>query len=360
MIPPYTERLDANPTLELRSWSALLYPEWSARPPGRDGDRQRVPPDRRGGRRRDAARGRRTPEHGRALAGRAGRLRADGARRLRSGRARAQPPTSWWPTSSPTGRRSATRGTSRRSGRRWRLAGSELRPHARVVGFDRAGDRVVAVRTATGTIPCATVVVAAGAWSAEVPAGAGPRRADPAAQGADRPLEPGPADDPADHRARPDVPRPARRLPHPDRRDRGVDGGLRRPDDRAIHRRPAAPRRTTSAPPWPTAEVERTWAGLSPGQHRLAALSGVRPRAGGTSLVATGHKRAGIQLAPASAEVIADLDPRPLRRGSTLDTVPGRSRTEPSPSRRPSDPDRFRLRPGVGHWLDPAITSSRW
>ncbi len=30
MIPPYTERLTTNPTLELRSWSALLYPEWSA------------------------------------------------------------------------------------------------------------------------------------------------------------------------------------------------------------------------------------------------------------------------------------------------------------------------------------------
>ena len=31
MIPPHTERLNKNPTVELRSWSALLYPDWSSR-----------------------------------------------------------------------------------------------------------------------------------------------------------------------------------------------------------------------------------------------------------------------------------------------------------------------------------------
>src|SRR3954471_16213027 len=30
MIPPHTERLASHPTVDLRSWSAVLYPEWSA------------------------------------------------------------------------------------------------------------------------------------------------------------------------------------------------------------------------------------------------------------------------------------------------------------------------------------------
>ena len=29
MIPPHVERLKTNPTIDLRSWSAMLYPEWS-------------------------------------------------------------------------------------------------------------------------------------------------------------------------------------------------------------------------------------------------------------------------------------------------------------------------------------------
>ena len=31
LIPPYAERLTRSPALELRSWSAVLYPEWSQR-----------------------------------------------------------------------------------------------------------------------------------------------------------------------------------------------------------------------------------------------------------------------------------------------------------------------------------------
>jgi glycine oxidase len=30
LIPPHTERLAGHPSVELRSWSAVLYPEWSA------------------------------------------------------------------------------------------------------------------------------------------------------------------------------------------------------------------------------------------------------------------------------------------------------------------------------------------
>ncbi len=54
------------------------------------------------------------------------------------------------------------------------------------------------------------------------------------------------------------------------------------------------------------AEVEATWAGLRPGSIDSKPYIGRVP--GFENLiVATGHKRAGLQLAPATAELVADL-----------------------------------------------------
>jgi glycine oxidase len=54
------------------------------------------------------------------------------------------------------------------------------------------------------------------------------------------------------------------------------------------------------------AEVEATWAGLRPGsvdtKPYIARAPGLE-----NLIVATGHKRAGLQLAPATAELVADL-----------------------------------------------------
>ena len=93
LIPPIADRDAAirrgHPLVELRSWSARLYPEWSAAlhaETGIDNGYRRT-----GG--VDVAwtaRGRSAPRRGRPVAGGADRLRADGARRLRSGRAGAQ------------------------------------------------------------------------------------------------------------------------------------------------------------------------------------------------------------------------------------------------------------------------------
>ncbi|MFG3717223.1 NAD(P)/FAD-dependent oxidoreductase [Streptomyces massasporeus] len=47
-------------------------------------------------------------------------------------------------------------------------AGTALATHTTVTGFDTAGDRITAVRTDRGRIDCATVVCAAGAWSAGI------------------------------------------------------------------------------------------------------------------------------------------------------------------------------------------------
>jgi glycine oxidase len=54
------------------------------------------------------------------------------------------------------------------------------------------------------------------------------------------------------------------------------------------------------------AEVERAWAGLRPGSIDTRPYLGFVP--GYRNLIlAAGHKRAGLQLSPATAEVIADL-----------------------------------------------------
>ena len=51
---------------------------------------------------------------------------------------------------------------------RAREKGVRFREHEPAIGITRQGDRVTAVRTATGEITCGTVVDAAGAWGAEV------------------------------------------------------------------------------------------------------------------------------------------------------------------------------------------------
>ncbi|MFI1158814.1 NAD(P)/FAD-dependent oxidoreductase [Streptomyces sioyaensis] len=47
-------------------------------------------------------------------------------------------------------------------------AGAVFATHTAVTGLDTTGDRVTAVHTAQGRISCATVICAAGAWSAEI------------------------------------------------------------------------------------------------------------------------------------------------------------------------------------------------
>ncbi len=73
------------------------------------------------------------------------------------------------------------------------------------------------------------------------------------------------------------------------------------------------------------AEVEATWAGLRPGSVDTRPYIGPAP--GFENLiVATGHKRAGLQLAPATAELVADLV---LGRPPRLDLTPFRPDRQP-------------------------------
>ena len=54
------------------------------------------------------------------------------------------------------------------------------------------------------------------------------------------------------------------------------------------------------------AEVERSWAGLRPGSLDGRPLIGAAPGLSNL-IIATGHRRAGLQLSPGTAEAVADL-----------------------------------------------------
>ncbi len=54
------------------------------------------------------------------------------------------------------------------------------------------------------------------------------------------------------------------------------------------------------------AEVERSWAGLRPGSRDTRPYIGLIPGFC-NAFIAAGHKRAGLQLSPATAEVVCDL-----------------------------------------------------
>jgi glycine oxidase len=74
-----------------------------------------------------------------------------------------------------------------------------------------------------------------------------------------------------------------------------------------------------------TAEVEASWAGLRPGSVDTRPYIGPAP--GYRNLiVATGHKRAGLQLSPATAELVADLV---LGRTPRMDLSPFRVDRQP-------------------------------
>ena len=323
MIPPYTERLTANPTLELRSWSALLYPEWSARlldETGIDNGFRRT-----GG--VDVAA---TAHEDDELRSMAGRWRNEGVvyeRMEPRDFARVEPalnPRLRVAYYLPDRAQIRNPRHIRALRKALEARGATLLPDAEVIGFDRARDRVVAVRTAAGSIPCGTVVVAAGAWSGELLGGLGLDVPTPPLKGQIVLL-------------RPDRPLIRRIIEH------GRMYLVPRDDHRiligATEEAAGFDDRTTAqaeadllaeayhlCPVLAEAEVEQTWAGLRPGSVDSRPYLGPAP-GWRNVLVATGHKRAGIQLAPATAEVIVDLA---FGRPPRVDLHPFRLDREPS------------------------------
>ncbi|SIN82512.1 glycine oxidase [Singulisphaera sp. GP187] len=325
LLPPGSERPPAQPYELLRSWSARLYPKWSEMLRDETGIDN-------GFRRTGGVDVAWTEDEENALRTSAGRWRSDGIvyERLAPGDyVRVEPALN------PTLRvvyylpdRSQIRNP-------WHLdalkaaieaRGVRLRPNEAVVGFETAEGRVTAVRTEQGRIPCGHVIVTAGAWSANLLAMLGVQAPTPPVKGQivllrsqgmvlRRIVE---------HGRMYLVPREdGRVLVGATEEDAGFDTrtttqGVRDLLDEAIRLIPALAH----------TEVERTWAGLRPGSIDGRPYLGTVPGYSNL-LVATGHKRSGLQLSPATAEAIADLV---LDRPARIDLSLFRIDREPAPA----------------------------
>jgi glycine oxidase len=323
LIAAYTERLRTNPTVELRSWSAALYPVLS------EALRHETGIDN-GYRRTGGVDVAWTAEEETGLKSMAGRWRAEGIAFERLAPAdfvRVEPALNpslravyFLPDRAQVRNPWHLRALSLASVKR----GVTLRPCRPVLGFESSGGRVTAVRTAEGAIPCGTVVVAAGAWSEGLLHGLGVALPTPPVKGqivllrADRLL----LRRIVEHGSNYLVPREDGRVligateEHVGFDTRPTPLGVRDLLDEALR----------LCPSLADAEVEKSWAGLRPGSIDTRPYLGPVPGYS-NAFVATGHKRAGLQLSPATAEVITDLV---LGRPPRIDLSSYRIGREPS------------------------------
>lgn len=182
--------------------------------------------------------------------------------------------------------------------------GVSVRPGCPALGFSTRNGQVEAVQTSDGPLPCGQVIVCAGAWTEGLLAGVGPKVPTPPVLGQMVLLK-----------SRKPV---LRRI---------VEHGTRylvpRDDGRVLvgstEESVGFEARTTAegvlgllqealllCPALKDAEVERSWSGLRPGSLDHRPYLGLMP--GHDNLfVASGHKRAGLQLSTGTASVMADL-----------------------------------------------------
>jgi glycine oxidase len=202
--------------------------------------------------------------------------------------------------------------------------GARLRPGVAAVGFESKGRRVTAVQTPEGRVPCEAVVVAAGPWTAALLDPLGIRIRTPPIKGQIVLLR---CDPPrlrriVEHGKNYLVPRDdGRVLAGATEEDAGFDT---RPTPVAI--RDLIDEALRLCPILAEAEVERAWAGLRPGSLDTRPYLGRAP-AFDNLIVASGHKRAGLQLAPGTALVVADML---LNRPPRIDVDPFRLDRKPS------------------------------
>lgn len=322
LLPPNTERLNTHPTVELRSWSGQLYPEWSRAlrdETGIDNGYRRT-----GG--VDVAW---TAEEEHDLRGAAGRWRIERIAYERLEPAdfdRVEPALNrelraayFLPDRAQIRNPRHLKALEAAATKR----GAVMHPGEAVLGFETMDNHVTAVRTAEKNLACGAVVLAAGAWSGGILGSLGIHAPTPPLKGqivllrADRPI--------------------LRRIV-----EHGKNYLVPRDDGRilvgATEEDAGFDTRTTSAgvcdllaeaialcPALADTELERAWAGLRPGSMDTRPYLGRAP--GFKNLfVATGHKRAGLQLSPATAEVMADLI---LGRPPRIDLTAFRINREP-------------------------------
>lgn len=323
LIAANAERLRTNPMVELRSWSAVLYPEWSA------ALREETGIDN-GYRRTGGVDVGWTVDEERDLRSMAGRWKAEGIvhERLAPGDFhRVEPALSpdlrvayFLPDRAQIRNPWHVRALAVAAARR----GAVLRPGEAVVGFETSGGRITGVKTNSGTVACGTVVITAGAWTGGLLDALGLHAPTPPVKGqivllkCDRPLLRRIVEHGRDYL----VPRDdGRILIGATEEDAGFDTrstpvAVRDLLDEALKLCPALA----------GAEVEKAWAGLRPGSLDTRPYLGALPGYD-NAFVASGHKRAGLQLSPATAELITDLV---LGRLPRIDLSPFRVGREPA------------------------------
>ncbi len=327
MLPPVgdPDRLPSNPAAALRALSARLYPEWASALYEETG----IDPGYRRSGGVDVAR---TEAEDDALRSAAGRWRAEGiaCERLAPGDfARVEPALD-------PELRVAYFLADRAQVRNPRLLraletaltarGGTVAADRGALGFLTENDRATGVRTAAGDVSADVVVVSAGAWSGELLAGLGVVAPTPPVKGQIVLLNPG---RPllrriVEHGKTYLVPRDDGRILIGATEEEGVSDV--RPTADAYRGLFAAA--VALCPILADAPVEATWAGLRPGNKDNRAYIGPAP--GFRNLfVAAGHKRAGLQLSPATAELVADLV---LGRTPRLDLAPFRLDRDPAPA----------------------------
>ncbi|MHB1558827.1 MAG: glycine oxidase ThiO [Isosphaeraceae bacterium] len=338
LIPPIADRppgggVSLNPLAALRGWSARLYPEWSAALQDETG----IDP---GYRRTGGVDVAWTAHEDDALRAAAGQWRAEGIawERIPPGdHARVEPALN-------PKLRSVYFLPDRAQVRNPRLLaalkaavvrrGAVLEGYRAALGFTIDGRRITAVRTEAGEIPCGRAIVAAGAWSGGLLEPAGVRAPTPPIKGqivllrAERPL----LRRVVEHGKNYIVPRDdGRILVGATEETAGFDT---RPT--AAGARDLLGEAIRLCPALGEAAIEATWAGLRPGSVDGRPYLGVAPEVENL-ILATGHRRAGLQLAPGTAELVVDLV---LGRTPRLDLSP--FRPSRSPTSEPADDDAFR------------------
>jgi len=303
LLPPQNDRRTTHPAIELRSWSARLHADWAAalkEETGIDNGYRRC-----GG--VDVAM---TEQEEKELLTSAGRWRVEGItyERMHPGDfSRVEPALN------PNLRVAYFLPDRAQIRNPWHLRalstalikrGDQLSPWCGVEGFEMDGGRIKALRTSKGLIPCGAVVVAAGAWSGGLLQKIGVTAPTPPLKGqivllrGDRMV--------------------LRRIV-----EHGKNYIVPREDGRillgATEEHAGFDTRTTGSgvqgllkmgmdlcPSLARLEVETAWAGLRPGSIDTRPYIGLAPRFENLYL-ATGHQRAGLQLSPATGEIVADL-----------------------------------------------------
>jgi glycine oxidase len=323
IIAPESERPPENPVAALRALSARVYPEWSTALLAETGIDNGY---RRSGGVDVAA----TDHEDQALRALAGRWREEGIafeRLAPSDFGRVEPALSpalrsayFLPDRAQIRNPRHLRALAAAAERR----GVRLRPGTAAIGFVSQGGRVTAVATDEGPLPCNWAVVAAGPWSAALLEGLGLRVPTPPIKGqivllrGDRPI----LRRIVEHGKNYLVPRDdGRVLVGATEEDAGFDT---RPRPAAV--RDLIDEALRLCPALESTEVERAWAGLRPGSVDSRPYLGLAP--GYENLVvATGHRRAGLQLSPGTALLVADLI---LGRAPRIDLAPFRLDRVPS------------------------------